>query len=226
MSTHKYNAMHTHTRTETHTTLLGAAIVSLILQVQSELCHFMTQFFFRNKVLREGFWSNQWTYVGGKESLLTEYEAAAAERQASLGQPLLPERRQAIAQKVKGTERNPVSTFVRNSRRQEANSVEYKRDNGEKEWTKASTSSKWQLNWSDVVIKMLAGWLLLVGTKMEVLWGQLETQRVGSKRIDHVLVAIPSVLHQERTPIRLRGTDQLQALQDKTHSSLLDGSPT
>ena len=57
--------------------------------------------------------------------------------------------------------------------------------------------------------------LLLVGAELEVLWGQLEAQGVGSQWVDHVLVAFSTVLHQERTPVRLRGADQLQALQEE-----------
>lgn len=54
-------------------------MVSLILQVQSELCHFMAQFFSWNKDPWEGLWSNQWSCVGGNDSPLIEDEAAAEE---------------------------------------------------------------------------------------------------------------------------------------------------
>jgi len=67
-------------------------MVSLILQVQTEPCHFMTQFFSWNKVPWEGFWSNRWSCVGGDDGPTTEYEAAAEEH-TPLGQPLLPQRR-------------------------------------------------------------------------------------------------------------------------------------
>lgn len=43
-------------------------MVSLILQVQSELCRFMTQFFSWNKDPWKGFWSNQWSCEGGNDS--------------------------------------------------------------------------------------------------------------------------------------------------------------
>lgn len=54
---------------------------------------------------------------------------------------------------------------------------------------------------------------LLIGAKLEVLGGQFETQRVGSQRVNHVLVAFPTVLHEERTPVGLGRADQLQTLQ-------------
>lgn len=55
--------------------------------------------------------------------------------------------------------------------------------------------------------------MLLVGFQLEVLGGQLEAQGVGAQRVYHVLVAFPTVLHQEGTPVGLRGADQLEALQ-------------
>lgn len=61
----------------------------------------------------------------------------------------------------------------------------------------------------------LSGRPLLVGTELEVLGGQLEAQGVGSQRVHHVLVAFSTVFHQERTPVRLRGADQLQTLQQE-----------
>lgn len=64
--------------------------------------------------------------------------------------------------------------------------------------------------------------LLLVGAKLEVLGGQFEAQGVGSQRVNHVLVAFSTVLHQERTPVGLRGADQLQTLQEeKKHSGFI-----
>lgn len=71
----------------------------------------------------------------------------------------------------------------------------------------------------EVVGVLLSTWLLLVRTKLEVLGRQLESQGAGSQWVDHVLVAFSTVLHQERTPVRLRGADQLQALQEKTQSA-------
>lgn len=76
----------------------------------------------------------------------------------------------------------------------------------------------------EVVDVVLSGWLLLVRTKLEVLGGQLEAQGAGSQWVDHVLVAFSTVLHQERTPVRLRGADQLQALHDKRKHRALTGS--
>lgn len=67
----------------------------------------------------------------------------------------------------------------------------------------------------EAMCEVLPGQLLLVGSQLEVLRGQLEAQRVGSQRVDHVLVAFSAVLHQERTPVGLRGADQLQTLQDE-----------
>lgn len=61
----------------------------------------------------------------------------------------------------------------------------------------------------------LPGRLLLVGAELEVLGGQFEAQRVGSQRVGHVLVAFSTMLHQEGTPVGLRGADQLQTLQEK-----------
>jgi len=57
--------------------------------------------------------------------------------------------------------------------------------------------------------------LLLVGLELEVLGRQLEAQGAGSQRVGHVLVAFPAVLQQERTPVRLRGAHQLQALREE-----------
>lgn len=65
---------------------------------------------------------------------------------------------------------------------------------------------------TEAVGVVLPGWLLLVGAKLEVLGGQFEAQRIGSQRVDHVLVTFSTVLHQERTPVRLRRTNQLQTL--------------
>lgn len=59
------------------------------------------------------------------------------------------------------------------------------------------------------------GRLLLVGAELEVLGGQFEAQGVGSQRVDHVLVAFSTVLHQEGTPVGLRGADQLQTLREE-----------
>lgn len=67
----------------------------------------------------------------------------------------------------------------------------------------------------EVVGAALVGQLLLVGAKLEVLWGQFEAQGVGSQRVNHILVAFSAVLHQERTPVGLRGADQLQTLQEE-----------
>lgn len=67
----------------------------------------------------------------------------------------------------------------------------------------------------EAMCEVLPGQPLLVGSQLEVLRGQFEAQRVGSQRVDHVLVAFSPVLHQERTPVGLRGADQLQTLQDK-----------
>lgn len=67
---------------------------------------------------------------------------------------------------------------------------------------------------------VLLGWLLLVGAELKVLGGQFEAQGVGSQRVDHVLVAFPTVLHQERAPVRLRGADQLQPLQEERQHKL------
>lgn len=65
---------------------------------------------------------------------------------------------------------------------------------------------------TEAVAMALPGCLLLVGAKLEVLGGQFEPQRVGSQRVDHVLVTFSTVLHQEGTPVRLRCTNQLQTL--------------
>lgn len=74
----------------------------------------------------------------------------------------------------------------------------------------------------EVVGAVLPGRLLLVGAELEVLGGQFEAQGVGSQRVDHVLVAFSTVLHQERTPVRLRGADQLQTLQEeRKHSGFI-----
>lgn len=67
----------------------------------------------------------------------------------------------------------------------------------------------------EAMCEVLPGQPLLVGSQLEVLRGQFEAQRVGSQRVDHVLVAFSAVLHQERTPVGLRGADQLQTLQDE-----------
>ena len=79
--------------------------------------------------------------------------------------------------------------------------------------------SRCPLQGLEVVGAVLPGQLLLVGAELEVLWGQLEAQRVGSQRVHHVLVAFSTVFHQERTPVRLRGADQLQTLQEERHTA-------
>lgn len=78
----------------------------------------------------------------------------------------------------------------------------------------------------EAVCVLLPRWLLLVGAKLEVLGGQFEAQGVGSQRVDHVLVAFSAVLHQEWTPVGLRGADQLQALQRDTNWVYTGGAGT
>lgn len=86
-------------------------------------------------------------------------------------------------------------------------------EEGEKEtWTHPSLLVYPRVG-SEVVGVVLEGQTLLVGAQLEVLRGQFEAQGVGSQRVDHVLVAFAAVLHQERTPVGLRGADQLDTLQ-------------
>lgn len=66
---------------------------------------------------------------------------------------------------------------------------------------------------SERMSEPLPGRPLLIRAKLQVLGGQFETQRVGSQRVNHVLVAFPAVLHEERTPVGLGRADQLQTLQ-------------
>lgn len=68
------------------------------------------------------------------------------------------------------------------------------------------------------------GRLLLIRAKLEVLGGQFEAQRVGSQRVNHVLVAFPAVLHEERTPVGLGRADQLQTLQ-RSHMKAVINTP-
>lgn len=75
----------------------------------------------------------------------------------------------------------------------------------------------WSLQGWERTSELLPGQLLLVRAQLEVLGGQLQTQRVGTQRVHHVLVALPTVLHEERTPVGLGGADQLQALQRHEH---------
>lgn len=72
--------------------------------------------------------------------------------------------------------------------------------------------------------ELLPGRLLLIRAKLEVLGGQFETQRVGSQRVNHVLVAFPPVLHEERTPVGLGRADQLQTLQ-RSHMKAVINTP-
>lgn len=71
----------------------------------------------------------------------------------------------------------------------------------------------WRLQGLGRTSELLPGRLLLIRAKLEVLGGQFETQRVGSQRVNHVLVAFPTVFHEERTPVGLGRADQLQTLQ-------------
>lgn len=68
--------------------------------------------------------------------------------------------------------------------------------------------------------ELLPGRLLLIRAKLEVLGGQFETQRVGSQWVNHVLVAFPAVLHEERTPVGLGRAHQLQTLQRSNRSTM------
>lgn len=64
--------------------------------------------------------------------------------------------------------------------------------------------------------------LLLIRAELEVLGGQFETQGVGSQGVDHVLIAFPAVLHEERTPVRLGRADQLQTLQRSDMNTVIN----
>lgn len=65
----------------------------------------MTRFFSWNKDPWEGFWSNQWSCVGGNDSPFTE---AAAEEKTPPGQPLLPDRREEVVRKKRGERRGSL----------------------------------------------------------------------------------------------------------------------
>lgn len=65
----------------------------------------MTRFFSWNKDPWEGFWSNQWSCVGGNDSPFTE---AAAEEKTPHGQPLLPDRREEVVRKKRGERRGSL----------------------------------------------------------------------------------------------------------------------
>lgn len=93
---------------------------------------------------------------------------------------------------------------------------------GEKRWS--APVPAWSLQGWERISELLRGWLLLIRAKLEVLGGQFQTQRVGSKRVNHVLVAFPTVLHEERTPVRLGRADQLQTLR-RSHINTVMNSP-
>lgn len=117
----------------------------------------------------------------------------------------------------------PASTSTIQGGRQEANrgevrTVERQRRKEKKRWV--SPPFRCPLRGLEAVCAVLPGRLLLVGAELEVLGGQFEAQGVGSQRVDHVLVAFSTVLHQERTPVGLRGADQLQTLQEERQHKL------
>lgn len=86
-----------------------------------------------------------------------------------------------------------------------------RREEGEEKERWSAPIPAWCLQGLEEMSELLPG--LLIGVKLEVLGGQFETQRVGSQRVNHVLVAFPTVLHEERTPVGLGRADQLQTLQ-------------
>lgn len=88
-----------------------------------------------------------------------------------------------------------------------------KRQGGKEKERSSGPVPGWRLQGLERISELLPGRLLLVRAKLEVLGGQFETQRVGSQRVNHVLVAFPTVLHEERTPVGLGRADQLQTLQ-------------
>lgn len=178
----------------------------------------MTQFFSWNKDPWEGFWSNQWSCVGGNDRPFTEYKAAAEEKTPP-GQPLLPDGREGAVRrkprKRKGSPSPHETGRKTGSKKGGVQTGERERGGGGRRRGGGRPPLGAPCGGLEMAGAGLPERLLLVGSELEVLGGQFEAQGVGSQGVDHVLVAFSTVLHQERTPVRLRGADQLQTLPEE-----------
>lgn len=167
-------------------------------------------FFNRIKIPGKGFRSGHWSGAGGDGHRLLN-KKKRWRREVHRGQPLLLYRRVKAREKGGGRPNGVYFHEIYYTRRLLKEKETGRREERDEKKRWSAPIPAWRLQGLEETSELLPG--LLIGAKLEVLGGQFETQRVGSQRVNHVLVAFPTVLHEERTPVGLGRADQLQALQ-------------